>query len=101
MCVSNSFFHLDLLTQAFSIGLRAGSSVFDSQEGMGIFLFTTASRPALGSTQPRIQNLPGNLSLGLKWLGREADHSPASSAEYKNECSYTATPVRLPGRVFS
>jgi hypothetical protein len=28
---------------------------FDFQEGLGIFLFTTASRRALGFTQPPIQ----------------------------------------------
>jgi hypothetical protein len=31
---------------------------------LGIFLFTTASRTALGPTQPPIQWLPGALSLG-------------------------------------
>jgi hypothetical protein len=30
-----------------------------------------------------IQWLPAALSLGVKWLGREADHSPPSSAEVK------------------
>jgi hypothetical protein len=34
-----------------------------------IFLFSTASRPALGPTQP-----PGALSLRIKRQGREADH---------------------------
>jgi hypothetical protein len=48
-----------------------------------MFLFTTASRPALGPTQPPIQWVPGALSLGVKRPGREADHSPPSSAEVK------------------
>jgi hypothetical protein len=52
---------------------------------MGIFLFVTASRTALGPTQPPIQWVPGALSLVLKRPGREADHSPPSSAEVK-EC---------------
>jgi hypothetical protein len=30
--------------------------------------------------------------LGLKWQGREADHSPPSSAEVKNVGSYASTP---------
>jgi hypothetical protein len=34
----------------------------------------------------------GALSLGVKRLGREADHSPPSSAEVKNAWSYTSTP---------
>jgi hypothetical protein len=58
-------------------------SGFDSRRGLGIFLFTTASRMALGPTQPPIQWVPGALSLGVKRLGHEADHSPSSSAEVK------------------
>jgi hypothetical protein len=60
--------------------------------GVGIYLFTTAPRPALGPTQPSIQWVPGALSLGVKWLGREADHSPPCSAEITNALSYTSTP---------
>jgi hypothetical protein len=56
---------------------------FDSRRGLGIFLFTTASRMALGPTQPPIQWVPGILSLGAKRPGREADHSPPSSVEVK------------------
>jgi hypothetical protein len=43
------------------------------------------SRMALGPTQPRIQWVPGALSLGVKLPGREADHSPPYSA-YVKEC---------------
>jgi hypothetical protein len=66
----------------YSAGLRAGRSGFDSRRGLGIFLFTTA---ALGPTQRPIQWVPGTLFLGVKRPGREADHSPPSSAEVK-EC---------------
>jgi len=38
------------------------------------FLFTIASRPALGPTQPPIQCVLGALSPGVKQLGDEADH---------------------------
>jgi hypothetical protein len=64
-----------------------------------IFLLTTASRPALGSTQPPIQWVPGALSLGVKRPGREADHSPPSSAEVK-ECVelYLHSPITLSWR---
>jgi hypothetical protein len=58
---------------------------FDSRRGLGIFLFTTASRTALGPTELPIQWVPGALSLEVKRPGREADHSPPSSAEVK-EC---------------
>jgi hypothetical protein len=44
---------------------------------------TTASRTALGPTQPSIQWVTGALPLGTKRPGREADHSPPSSAEVK------------------
>jgi hypothetical protein len=57
----------------------------DSRLGLGIFLFTTASRMALGPIQPPIQWVPGTLSLGVKWPGREADQPTPSSAEVK-EC---------------
>jgi hypothetical protein len=59
--------------------------LFDSRRGLGIFLFTTASRMALGPTQPPIQWVPGALSVGVKRPVREADHSHPSRAEVK-EC---------------
>jgi hypothetical protein len=62
---------------------------YDSRRGLGIFLFTTASRTALGLTQPPIKWVPGSVSLGVK---READHSPPYSAEVKNAWSYTSIP---------
>jgi hypothetical protein len=37
----------------------------------------------LGPTQPPIKLVPVALSLGVKRPGREADHSPPSSAEVK------------------
>jgi hypothetical protein len=75
---------------------------FDSRRGLGIFLFTTASRTALGPTQPPLQWLPGALCLGVKRPGRETDHSPPSSAEVK-ECVklYLHSPIRLHSVVLS
>jgi hypothetical protein len=75
---------------------------FDSWRGLRIFLFTTASRMALGPTQPPIQWVRGALSLGVKLPGREADHSPPSSDEVK-ECVelYLHPPIRLHGVVLS
>jgi hypothetical protein len=58
---------------------------FNSWRGLGIFLFTAASRMALGPTQSPIQWVAGALSLGVKRPRREADHSPPSRAEVK-EC---------------
>jgi small neutral amino acid transporter SnatA (MarC family) len=56
---------------------------FDSRPGLGIFLFTIASRTALGPTQPPIQWVPGVLSQGVKRPVHEADHSLPSRAEVK------------------
>jgi hypothetical protein len=73
---------------------------FETRQRLGIFLFTTASRPALGPTQPPIQWVPQVLSLGVKRMGREAAHSPPSIAEAQNAWSYTSTPpIRLHGVV--
>jgi hypothetical protein len=59
---------------------------FDSWQGLGIFLFTTMSRKALGPTQPPIQWVVEALSL----------------AGVKNAWSYTSTPpVCLHGMMLS
>jgi hypothetical protein len=73
---------------------------FDSRLGLGIFLFTTASRTALEPTQPPIQWVPGALSLRVKWPRSQADHTPPSSAEVK-ECVeiYLHSLIRLHGVV--
>jgi hypothetical protein len=60
--------------------------------GWEFFFFTTVSKPALGTTQPPIQWVTRALSMGVKWLRREADHSLPSSAEVKNAWSYTSPP---------
>jgi hypothetical protein len=46
-------------------------------------LFSTSSRRAQGSTQPPNKWVPGAVSLGAKWQGREADHSPPTSVQVK------------------
>jgi hypothetical protein len=71
--------------------LRVGQLGFDSQEGQEIFLLATASRPALRATQPPIQWVLRVLSLGIKWTGYEADHTPPSSAKVKKEWSFSST----------
>jgi hypothetical protein len=61
-------------------GLDARCSIHGSSK---IFLFSTASRTALGSTQLPIQWVPGTLSPGEKLSRREAYHTP-SRAEVNN-----------------
>jgi hypothetical protein len=55
-----------------------------SLEEQEIFPYTTASRPALGATQPHIQWVLGFHRWGVKGKEREADHSIPPSAEVKN-----------------
>jgi hypothetical protein len=84
------------------MGWDIGVLGFDSRQELGIFLFTTVSRTALGPTQPLILWVPAALPLGVKRPGREADYSPPSSAEVKNTWNYTSSPpMRLYGVVLS
>jgi hypothetical protein len=76
--------------------------VFESRQEPGIFLLTTASRPALEPTQPPIQRYQVLGGGGVQLPGHEADHIPPSSAGVKNMWSYISTPpIRLPGLVLS
>jgi hypothetical protein len=62
-----------------AIGVRSAAGAKD-------FPLTSVSRLALGPTQPTVQWVPEVLSLGVKARpGRDADHSPPSSAEVVNE----------------
>jgi hypothetical protein len=79
---------------AIVLGCGLDDRRFETRQWLGIFLFTTVPRPALGPTQPPIQWVPGALSLGVQRPERETDHS--SSAEVKNAWTYTSTPpIRL------
>jgi hypothetical protein len=57
-----------------------------------MFLYSTASRPALGSTLPLIQWVPGT-----KQPERQVDHSPTSIAKVDNDGAILQSPVRLQG----
>jgi hypothetical protein len=52
-------------------------------------------------TTASLEETERTLSLGVKWLGHEADHSPPSSAEVKNVVLYLHSPVHLHGMVLS
>jgi hypothetical protein len=69
-----------------SVGIATGYGLDDRGSILerGKILFSTASRPALGPTQPPIEWVPGAISPGVKGPGRETDHSPPSSADVKN-----------------
>jgi hypothetical protein len=68
-----------------ALGYGLDDREFESRQGLGIFLSTIASRPALEPTQPPIQWVLGVLSLEVKRPGCEADYSLPSSAEFR-EC---------------
>jgi hypothetical protein len=65
------------------------------QVGAGNFSPHHHIQTALGPTQPPIQWVPGDLSLGVKWPGHEDDHSPPSSAEV-NVWSYAFAAPNTP-----
>jgi hypothetical protein len=62
-------------------------------QGVKHFLFSTSSRPALGSTYPPIQWVPGDVSPEVKRPGSDADHSPPASAEFRKMWIYIAIPA--------
>jgi hypothetical protein len=87
-----------ILFRDSSVGIATGQGMDD--RGIGVkslgrvknFFFSTASRPVLGSTQHPIQWVPGDVSPGGWQPGREANHSPSASAEFKKIWIYTSTP---------
>jgi hypothetical protein len=78
----------------YSDWLRAGRKRGrrSSPDSVKNFLFSTSSRPALRHTHLPIQRVPGTLSLVVMRPGREADHSPPTSAAIKKTWIYTSTP---------
>jgi hypothetical protein len=67
-----------------SFGIATGYVLDDRGVGVrvpvGSRIFSMSSRSAVGPTQPPIQWVPEALSPGEKRPGREAGHSPATSA---------------------
>jgi hypothetical protein len=62
-----------------AIGVRSPAGAKDFSSGLCV-------QTGSGATQPPVQWVPGVLSPGVKGRpGRDADHSPLSSAEVVNE----------------
>jgi hypothetical protein len=69
---------------------------------MRFLLFAAVSTPVLGPTQTPIRCISAAFIQWVERPGREADHSPPSSAKVKNAWSYTFTPrIRLLGVVLN
>jgi hypothetical protein len=88
------------------IRLRAEWLGFDPQQGQRrdfFFIFATAFRSALRPSVSPIQWVRGGglFPPGVKLPGREAGHSPPSSANVKNAWSCSSTPQRVHGVVLS
>ena len=76
---------IDICGPGSSVGIETGYGL----DGPGIESrcgrdFSHLSRPALGTTQPPVQSVPG-LYRGKERPGRDADPSPLSSAVIKKE----------------
>jgi hypothetical protein len=96
MCIARPILRTEI-AQWYSAGLRAGWSG-GSIPGRGWEFFSSPLCPDRFWGPPSLlsNGYQGALSLGVKRPGREADHSPPSSAEAKNAWTYTSTPpVRL------
>jgi hypothetical protein len=77
----------------YSDWLRTGRPkvMRSSSDTVKNFLFSMLARLILGPIQPPIQFVLGTISAGVKRPGREADHSPPTSAKVKNTWIYTST----------
>jgi hypothetical protein len=72
-----------------ALGYGLNDRDFESRRRLGIFLFTTMSRSALGPTQPPIQWVPGAFFLRVKRQGRE---SPSRTEVKERVVLYTHFP---------
>jgi hypothetical protein len=67
------------------IMLWAGGLGLRFWQGQYILFFVTTSRPAIGSTQSPVQWVPVALSMGIKQMVHEADHSYKNALHFTNE----------------
>jgi hypothetical protein len=96
--------HLSMRSRASLVGIATvyGLDGWGSIRGRGKRFFTIPQRqnrlwgpPGLASNKDS-----GLLSLGIKRLGREADHSPPCSAEVKME-QYLQSPICIHGIILN
>jgi hypothetical protein len=85
----------------YTDGLRAGRWGFDSRQGQDLSILHRVQTGFLGSTQTRIQCVPGAISPQIKRPERDADDSPPSSAGVKNYAAVLPLHVRTHGMVLN
>jgi hypothetical protein len=66
---------------------------FDSRKGKHIFFFSITSGLVLGPTQPPLKWVSGVVAPLTKLPEREADHSPLSTPEIKNDGTIPQSPM--------
>jgi hypothetical protein len=84
-----------------AIGWMTEKLGFDSLKGQEVFHSSTASRLAMGLTQPPIQWVIEAPSVEVKQQGHEADHSPPSSPNITNGGGIPPLPIHLHGMVLN
>jgi hypothetical protein len=79
-----------LYVSGIALGYGLDDRRFESVQGLGIFLFATAFRPALCSTQPPVECVSGALSLGS---GRGVKLTPHIHLVLRSRMSGTIPPL--------
>jgi hypothetical protein len=83
------------MSRVSALGIATGYGLDDEGDEVRVPIgsknVSKSSRPALGSTQPPTQWVPGALSPGVKRPEHEAEHSPPTSAKVKKMWMYTST----------
>jgi hypothetical protein len=82
LCVGGGLIGRKKEKNIYGHGYDLGGQVSDPGRGK-TFLVSKMFRPALGTTQPPVQWLPGVISPGLNAPKGEADHSPPHSVQVK------------------
>jgi hypothetical protein len=88
----------ETISQDSSVGIVTGYRLDDQMTrvrflaGAGNFSLQPHIHTGSGAHPTSYPMGTGALSLGVKWPGHEADHSPPTSAEVKNALSSTSTP---------
>ena len=77
------------------LGYELEGPGFESRGGEVLFLFSKTLQTAPGA-HPASYSIGTGVLPGLKLIERDADHSPQSSAQVKNEWSCTPTPPICP-----